>query len=268
MRAVFRNHSTLLLVTLIFGVLSTLVLDFWAVDEVRRGTWVYELCSWVAFFFRLGTYSILFISCRLIAEELSGSVSRTVLLGVVWSLIGLFLAAIIWCHLAFSEEIYGSFHVVRFTPDRPTGYAIYANGQKIHDYRTLAEMILRDEVGAYTWLSAIKREAVGIVALSFFVALFLAAMAFRGRLKAAYYAPFVSYLFLTIYRVIFAPWSFTWGSDPWVGDALLGAMAYNALFFFWSTIWFGGLAGPAVWVNLIAMTNLVLLTFWTREEPQ
>ena len=249
MRAIFRDHCFLVFILLIFGVISTLVLDFWATEGTRKETWVEELALWIALFFRIITYAAVFVSCRLIAEELTDSKKRTILVGSIWSLIGLFLAAFIWWHLAFVEEIHRA-AAIRFTPDRP----------EIPDW--LNEAVVSGR--GYTWRSAITREAVGIVTVSFFVAYFLSFAANSGRLDAAYYAPFVSFLFLFFFY--FAPWSFTWGPDVWIGDALLGAMIYNGLFFFWDTLWYGGLTGPAVWVGLIAISNLALLIMWKRKQ--
>lgn len=250
MKAIFQNHATLLFTLLLFGVLSTLVLDFWATDEVRLGTWVEELFLWIACFFRIVTFATLFIGCRLIAEELSGSANRTILLASIWSLIGLSLAAMIWCHLAFAEEIHSG-GAIRFTPDRPN--------------ETLDEVILSARAsGAYTWKSAITREAIGIVTISIIIAYFLAFMGKSGRFGAAYFAPFVFVIGSQIYAII-APWSFAWRGYSRIGDALIGAMDYNSLFIV-DTLVYGGLTGPAVWVSLIAISNLVLLNLWKRKQ--
>lgn len=244
MSAILRNHPIIVLCILMFGLLSTLVLDLWATE----GTWVEEVFLWIAFFPRIFTFLVLFVSCRLIAEELPGRAERTILLGSVWSLIGLGLAAVIWWHLAYAEGIHRG-GAIRFTPDRPS----------LPDWLEGAVVTGRN----YTWRVAITREAVGIAAVSFVTAYFLSFMAQTGRLDATYYSPVVSFLFLIFFYN--APWAFIWGPDVWIGDALLGAMIYNAIFF-WPTICFGGLTGPAVWVALIAISNLVLLTLWTRDN--
>lgn len=239
------------------GVLSTLVYDFGTKLGVGVDSQAEMFTFYIALIFRIFTYIALFYTCRLLVEKLSANQQRTIELAVVWSIVGSVLAALTWWQLASGGEVYNSPSTKRFTPET---LAAFAPGW------SMAEVALgKDGATYYSWMSAIGLEIVGIFAISFSVAFFLRSRANKEKYRGAYFASFIAYIVMLIYSIL-VPWSFIWGVDFFIGDALIGPMIFNAQFFF-NTIIYGGFAAPAIWVNLIGIANLFLLNAWRIDQP-
>jgi len=263
------NNPIRCLSVLALGILTTLAFDL-TVDPYFDGTgtteWVlYAFLFLVASPFRLFTYAALFLSYRLLAEHLAGRPGRVRTIAVVWSLLGVSLATLMWGQLALTDSFHFDPAIKRFKPeimaDAVPGWA----GTGLFSGLTLAEVALGKDLAArYTWSVAIAAEFLGIVINGIAVALLLGHAARRGSFRRAWFAPVVSVLTLGVYSLI-VPWSVVLDFDIFIGDALLGAALINALEIP-GTLIFGGFTLPAVWVSLTAAVNVVLIALWTRES--
>lgn len=256
MKRLLHKNCLLCAVLLILGVFSTIAFDFWATETPNLNDAIVYIVYWTALVLRIFTYFILFLSCRVLADKLATHWTRTVILGSAWTVVGLLLAAITWWLLANGDAPYSSREVKRFTP---VTLSDFAPGW------TLAEVALgKDVAKLYTWYSAIQVEFIAIAIVSFWIALFLTIKARTQLTFHAYFAPIVAFALLLFYKLI-VPWSFDWDFDIFIGDALIGPMIYNGVFSL-LTLQYGGFAASAVWVGLIAFTNVLLIRIWSKAE--
>lgn len=257
MTSPIETRAPLILLLLFLGIAATLVYDFSESIGAGSGNRLEWAVFTVALVLRLFTYIVLFASCRLLAGKLAGSRKRTLQIATAWSLSGCGLAAFVWWQMAFGDALYYTPAIKRFTPDTQAGFA---------PGWTIAEVALgRARAAYYTWVSAIGGEFAAIALASLVTAFFLAHAGKSPRARRAALAPFVAFLVLLAYALIVG-WSFDWDFDIFIGDALIGAMVFNGVFFV-GTILYGNFASPSVWVALIAATNVAMLHAWKRADP-
>ncbi|MDA8747677.1 hypothetical protein N9M66_05655, partial [Litoreibacter sp.] len=247
------------LILLAFGILSTIVYDFVASNgvEVRIGGWIENVwMEWTLFAialpFRLFTYVALFLSFPILASQLKYRKQRIVQLWMVWFGASLVLLAGLWCWVATSDTIGLGVSVKRMSPHTIAHFA---------PDQTLATIALGSELAKNdTWMTAIGLEVLALlIATTVVAALTLLAANLRSSLWAIL-APVSSVLVLVFYNQI-APWSLDIDFDIFIGDALLGTALLSAMFFP-MTLLFGGATGFAIWISLIAASNLLFVWSW------
>ena len=117
-----------------------------------------------------------------------------------------------------------------------------------------------------TWPIAIGAEILALMLIPAGVARFMRHVAKWGRLRMAWLGPVVALALLVVYALAVG-WSFDADYDVFIGDALLGAALYNAISLPWTLI-YGGFTLPAVWVAVVAATNLLLIMRWDQEQAR
>lgn len=252
---IMKNQS-LTIIALVLGLLSAVAYDMSELEASKGGESAGTPIFLVALATRIFTYIMLFYSCRGLVEALGAGLRRTLLLATIWSVLGLSIACFVWWQFGHGSQPFTSPEIKRFAPNTP---ADFAPGW------TLSEVALGKSLAkTYSWVPAIGLEAIAIAVASFAAAFFLAVLAKYRLLGWAYCTPLVSFAVLIAYGLL-VPWSFVWDFDIFIGDALVGAMLLNGLLLP-MTLLYGGFLAPAVWIGLIAITNLLLMRAWRRAD--
>ncbi|MEL7025782.1 MAG: hypothetical protein AAGO57_00945 [Pseudomonadota bacterium] len=240
----------LLTLTLLFGIAATILndhADIWG-RQPGVGPWY-----WLAFWPRLVTYFVLFLSFPFLARALANDPRRGLSLWLAWALSGIAIASFEWAHLTIVADPYITPSLKRHSPDT---MASFAPGWK------MAEIYLGRDYPFYTWGSVIFAEMIGIIFVCGAVANYLFAIRHR-RIWLGVLAPVVSVVGLHLYSLA-APWAFTIDFDHFIGDGLLGVTIFNVGGFPQNLLTYGGFTGPAVWVSLMALANVFFAWRWTK----
>ena len=250
------RHVGLCLAVVAIGALATLVYDFsdnFGAGSGTRTEWIFFSMAQQC---RLLTYALLFASFPVLSHMIANRPSRAASLAVLWAAPTIVMALGIWWHIGTGGELYWSPEIKRMTPDMPFPMD--------PDWRTAEVALGRERATAYSWTRAILTELAAIAAICAAVAAYLLLAARRGWRVGAALAPLVSIPLLVIY-LLPAPWALVWDYDIFIGDALLGATLFNAIYSV-DTLLFGGFAAPSIWVSVIVATNLLSIALWRSPE--
>lgn len=243
------RHSKIALIILALGGVATLILDNMDSEPATPAFWTMFV---IAFALRVPTYVIFFASFPLLASALRENADRWRSIAIAWFLGALTLVLANWIHLATVDAPYYTDTTKRFAPGTEAGFA---------PGWTMVEVALgRDRAKLYGWVTAISAEVIAILIISLCMALYLRRV---SALKAryAYLTPVVGVALLLTYWLL-VPWSYVFDFDIFIGDGLLGTAIDNVIMLPF-TILAGGFTSPALWIGVIAATNILLARKWS-----
>ncbi len=242
------------LAIVVFGIPATLMFDLLSRDGATANTAVYTM----AFVPRVLTYVILFASFVPMAQKIAAAPYRAREAAVLWFLASVLVAVFAWAWMGRIGQI------------STDALKIYAPGAMAQSAQAtaLAEVAIGPEAARlYRWDIAILAQIFALSAAANLAALFVHACAVRDRHTLAMLTPVVATMALVLYAGL-VPWVFTLDASLFIGDVLVGGLLLNILSGTHTLVW-GGVTAPAVWINVLALANLLLLRHWggSLAEP-
>lgn len=228
----------------LFGIPATLYFDSVAAQADAIGGVLFT----VAFIPRVITYVILFASFAPLARYVAEAPLRTRDAAVMWFWASLVLGIITWYWMGRIDQISGE------------ALTLYGPSAVDDTGAPLAQTAIGDAAGFYRWVVVISVQAVALVAVSCAAALYLHRCASGNKYWQAVFTPFVATMMIGVYAFL-VPWVYAVNVDVYIGDVLMGGMLLNAAVFTSTLVW-GGITAPAVWVSVLTLCNLALMRRW------